>query len=300
MPATMGRACWGAATLGAFGIGVAVATAAPASAAPLDSADRGGSHSPAARHTPASTRASAVVRPAAAAARTSSARAARPVAAPKTPATVADTVVAPVSRRAAVTPSATAAAEVTPTDIWDSLMTRLAGIFGWDPRGRLVTVYKGTHFVVPSIRTALWITSDSGDATFTDNSKYDLKDEDQHDWNKLSGLTFTPWEPNRNAAMVVWRLNDVNDPYFEVGPFFNDNYAYVFPDENQIIHVPVGETFSYYVDYTGITITYGTTTVYKAYPSDLIPNFWTSARVTGWFGGSEVAPNTVSYYKHVY
>jgi hypothetical protein len=32
-------------------------------------------------------------------------------------------------------------------------------------------------------------------------------------------------------------------------------------------------------------------------PEGLTPNFWTSARVTGWFGGSEVAPRTLSYYQ---
>ena len=199
------------------------------------------------------------------------------------------------ARRAKATPRAV----VTPTDICTSLMTRIAGIFGWDPRGKLQTIYKGTHFVIPSA-PAIWITSDSGDATFTADSAYDLKDADQHDWNKLSGLTFTPLEPNRNAAMVVWRLNNVTDPYFEVGPFFNDEYAYVFPTDEQIIRVPAGATFSYYVDYAGITISYGGMTVYKPYPSDLIPNFWTSARVIGWFGGNEVAPSTVSYYKHTY
>jgi len=28
----------------------------------------------------------------------------------------------------------------------------------------------------------------------------------------------------------------------------------------------------------------------------LIPNVWTAARVSGWFGGNEVAPKTVAYY----
>lgn len=202
-------------------------------------------------------------------------------------------------RRAAPTTTATAAPRVTPSDIWKSLTTRIAGIFGCDPRGKLQTIYQGTHFAIPG-DTALWITSDSGDATFTADSAYDLKDADQHDWNKLAGLTFTPLEPNRNAAMVVWRLNNTTDPFYEVGPFFNDDYAYVFPTEAQIIRVPTGATFSYYVDYAGISITYGDITVYKPYPADLIPNFLTSARVSGWFGGNEVAPKTVSYYKHTY
>lgn len=203
----------------------------------------------------------------------------------------------PAMRRAAVAPRV--APQVTPSDIWSSPAARVAGILGCDPRGRLQTIYQGTHFVIPGT-PALWVTSDSGDATFTADSRYDLKDADQHDWNKLSGLTFTPLEPNRNAAMVVWRLNNVTDDFFEVGPFFNDDYAYVFPTEQQIIRVPAGAAFSYYVDYTGITVSYGDITVYKPYPNDLIPNFWTSARVLGWFGGSEVAPATVSYYKHTY
>lgn len=221
------------------------------------------------------------------------------------------TPVAPVratqspQRRAAVTPRVTPPVatrvnpRATPSDIWSSLATRVAGIFGWDPRGKLQRIYQGTHFVIPGA-TAIWVKTDSGDATFTAGSVYDLKDADQHDWNKLAGLTFTPLEPNRDAAMVVWRLNNVSDDFFEVGPYFNDHYAYVFPTEAQIIRVPVGATFSYYVDYSGITIRYGDITVYKPYPTDLIPNFWTSARVLGWFGGSEVAPTTVSYYKHIY
>jgi hypothetical protein len=32
---------------------------------------------------------------------------------------------------------------------------------------------------------------------------------------------------------------------------------------------------------------------------DLTPNFWSSARVTGWFGGNEVAPRTLSYFQHL-
>lgn len=164
-----------------------------------------------------------------------------------------------------------------------------------DRRGRLITIYKGTHFVVPN-RWALWVTKDSGGATFTANSAYDLKDADQLDWNKLAGITFTPWRPDRNSSMVVWRYNIQNGTY-EVGPFFNVDFRYVFPTEDEIITVPVDQTFTYSVDYDGISVTYGDRTVSKSTPADLKPNFWTSARVTGWFGGSEVAPRTISYYQ---
>ena len=162
-------------------------------------------------------------------------------------------------------------------------------------RGRLITIYKGTHFVIPN-RWALWVTKDSGGATFTADSAYDLKDADQLDWNKLAGITFTPWRPDRNSSMVVWRYNLQNGTY-EVGPFFNVDFRYVFPTTDEIITVPVDQTFTYSVDYDGISVTYGGRTVSKSTPADLKPNFWTSARVTGWFGGSEVAPRTISYYQ---
>jgi hypothetical protein len=167
----------------------------------------------------------------------------------------------------------------------------------WDSRGRLITIYKGTHFVIPN-RWALWVTKESGEATFTADSAYDLKDEDQYDWNKLAGITFTPWRPDRNSSMVVWRYNLQNGMY-EVGPFFNVDFNYVFPDDDQIITVPADQMFSYTVDYDGISVSYGGITVHKSTPVDLKPNFWTSARVTGWFGGSEVAPRTVSYYQRL-
>ena len=147
-------------------------------------------------------------------------------------------------------------------------------------------------------RWTLWVTKESGDATFTADSAYDLGDEDQYDWNKLAGITFTPWRPDRNSSMIVWRYNLQNGMY-EIGPFFNVDFKYVFPTDDQVITVPADQMFSYTVDYNGISVSYGGRTVYKDTPADLKPNFWTSARVTGWFGGSEVAPRTVSYYQHL-
>ena len=165
----------------------------------------------------------------------------------------------------------------------------------FDSRGRLITIYKGTHFVIPN-RWALWVTKDVGSATFTADSAYDHKDADQYDWNKLSGITFTPWRPDRNSSMVVWRYN-LDSATYEVGPFFNVDFRFVFPTDEEIITVPADQTFTYSVDYDGISVTYGDITVSKATPPELKPNFWTSARVTGWFGGSEVAPRTISYYQ---
>jgi hypothetical protein len=198
---------------------------------------------------------------------------------------------------AATAPFAGAAVAAAPAPRPGPIARALSALFNCDPRGRLITIYQGTHFVIPN-QWALWVTKDSGDATFTADSAYDLKDEDQYDWNKLAGITFTPWRPDRNSAMVVWRYN-LQSGAFEIGPFFNVDFRYVFPSKDEVITLPVNATFSYSVDYDGITVHYGDRTVYKATPEGLTPNFWTSARVTGWFGGSEVAPRTISYYQHV-
>ncbi len=281
----------------ALGIGGAVATglAAQAAAAPADSSVSSPAHArgtSASRHAPAKaatprhdTRVAAAVR--------------RPAAVRSAPAAAV-----PVRRSAAITASpvtaAPAAAQVTPSDIWNSLVTRIAGIFGWDPRGRLQTIYKGTHFTIPN-NFGFFIQKVSGSGTFTPNTTYDLGDSDQWDWNKLTGIAFTPLEPDRDSAMVGWRYNLLTQN-FEIAPFYNVNKVRILPNENpaspgyEVISVPADQTFTYTVDYTGVTISYGGRTVFKPYPQGLTPNVWTAARVSGWFGGNEVAPRTVSYY----
>jgi hypothetical protein len=173
--------------------------------------------------------------------------------------------------------------------------------FPWsDPRGRQITIYKGTHFAIPN-SFGYFIQQTVGTGTFISNSAYDLKDIDQYDWNKFTGIAFTPLEPDRDAAMVGWRYN-LTTLEFEIAPFYNVNKARILPNENplspgyEVISVPVGETFEFAVDYSGITLSYGGRTVYKPYPSGLTPNVWTAARVSGWFGGNEVAPRTLSYF----
>ena len=164
-----------------------------------------------------------------------------------------------------------------------------------DPRGRQITIYKGTHFAIPN-NSGLFVKQTVGTGTFTTNSAYDLQDVDQYDWNKFTGIAFTPLEPDRNSAMVGWRYN-LTTQEFEIAPFYNVDKKRILPNElTEVISVPAGETFTFDVNYTGITLRYGDQYVQKPYPVDLIPNVWTAARVSGWFGGNEVAPRTVSYY----
>lgn len=165
----------------------------------------------------------------------------------------------------------------------------------FDPRGRRITVVKGVHFVIPQ-SPAILVKQVAGSGTFTTDSVYDLKNVDQYDWNKFTGIAFSPLQHDRNSVMVGWRYN-LTTQQFEIAPFYNVDKKRILPDEQtEVIPVPAGQTFTYKVDYTGVTISYGDRTVFKPYPPGLTPNIWTSTRVSGWFGGNEVAPRTLTYY----
>ncbi len=171
----------------------------------------------------------------------------------------------------------------------------LSALFNCDPRGRLITIYKGTHFAIPNNFGGFFVDKVQGTGTFTSDSVYDLKDEDQFDWSKFTGIAFTPLEPDRDSVMVGWRYN-LTTQEFEIAPFYNVDKARILPVRADIISVPVDQTFDYLVDYTGVTLSYGDKTVFKPFPEGLTPNLWTAVRVSGWFGGNEVAPRTLSYY----
>ena len=293
----------------ALGVGAVVGflISAPASAAPADSADSANSSARADDRKASPPRRAAVSRDqpriaarpvAAAASRVAPVSAVAPSSARVATNLVAETLAAPLPSVGA--PAATwrearktqrAAAQQTPTQ-----SAQGANItFPWcDPRGRQITIYKGTHFAIPN-NGGYFITQTVGTGTLTTNSAYDLKDVDQYDWNKFTGITFTPLEPDRNSAMVGWRYN-LTTQEFEIGPYYNLDKARLSPNANEVISVPAGETFEFNVDYSGITLHYGGKMVSKQYPPGLVANVWTAARVSGWFGGNEVAPRTISYF----
>lgn len=200
---------------------------------------------------------------------------------------------------ATTTPVAAVTATAPAADVAASspgpIVAALRNLFGCDPRGRQITIYKGTHFAIPNNFGGFFVQRVAGTGTLTSDSVYDLQDEDQHDWSKFTGIAFTPLEPDRDSAMVGWRY-DLTTQEFEIAPFYNNDKVRVLPVPADIISVPPGETFSYLVDYTGVTLSYGDQTVFKPYPEGLTPNVWTAVRVSGWFGGNEVAPRTLSYF----
>ncbi|BBY66796.1 hypothetical protein MHEL_50390 [Mycolicibacterium helvum] len=162
------------------------------------------------------------------------------------------------------------------------------------PLRDLIVTFKNTHLSVP-LQMVFFVKQVAGNATFTENSVYDLHNVDQYDWNKLTGISFTFWRPDTDAIMVAWRYN-VDTQMFEIGPYYNLDTARIMPTDDEIISVPVGEKFTFNVDYQGITLQYGDSVVYKPIPEGLHPNQLSAFRINSWFGGTSRAPRTISYY----
>lgn len=291
----------------ALGIGAAVATglAASAWAAPDGPADDRSARAATSTAAPGQAR-TAAVRPAATRA-VSAGPTRRPAGQTPNPAATngasAPRPAAALAPRASAVPVVAAPADaVAPTPARATVAQRSARQLSlWpDSRGRLITIYKRTHFAIPN-NFGFFVQKVTGTGTFTTNSAYDLGDEDQYDWNKFTGIAFTPLEPDRDSVMVGWRYN-LNTQKFEIAPFYNVDKKRILPNENpnspgyEVISVPVDEPFNFLVDYTGVTLSYGGRTVFKPFPEGLTPNVWTAARVSGWFGGNEVAPRTISYF----
>ncbi len=66
---------------------------------------------------------------------------------------------------------------------------------------------------------------------------------DQLDWSKLSGITFTPWQPRKQTAMAGWRYNPVKDS-IELTPYFHVNGRRIFKDEPHLT-IGVNEPFEH-------------------------------------------------------
>ena len=97
--------------------------------------------------------------------------------------------------------------------------------------------------------------------------------------------------------MVGWRYN-VADNDFEIAPYYNVDFARILPNENpndpnnEVIKVPIGQSFNFAVDYSDITLTYGNQTVFKPIPADLPTNQLTAFRIQPWSGGTSLPPNS--------
>ncbi|WP_167100792.1 hypothetical protein [Mycobacterium sp. DL592] len=160
-----------------------------------------------------------------------------------------------------------------------------------------IAIFQNLPFSLPRL-PAFFVTKVSGSAMLTDNTVYDLHNVDQYDWNKLTGISFNILRPDQNALMVAWRYN-VNAKQFEIAPYYNVDLARILPTQSEIIPVPIGQTFTFSVDYNGITVSYANSSVFKPIPADLHPNQLTAFRVQTWFGGTSLPPRSLTLYMNL-
>jgi hypothetical protein len=141
---------------------------------------------------------------------------------------------------------------------------------------------------------------------FDSTCRYVLRDKkgavsnDQLDWLKLPGVTFTPWFTHGNTAMVGWRYNEKKDS-FELNLYWHIRGATIFED-NPHLCVAANETFETEVslDYEKKQISVfvhtprGVLTDTKQYKFKRFRRW--STDIHPFFGGSVKAPHKMLLY----
>ncbi len=118
---------------------------------------------------------------------------------------------------------------------------------------KVYTLKKGRHHadkllknrLLRNVETLHWYNRFDTSARYIIRNPDGTIHEDQHDWSKLSGITFTPWQPQRNTAMAGWRYNNVTDS-IELTPYFHVNGRRIFQDDPHLT-IAVNEPFEHEV-----------------------------------------------------
>lgn len=116
---------------------------------------------------------------------------------------------------------------------------------------RIYVMKKGRHHATNLLKNRLlrrvehldWYSCFDTSARYIIGTENGSIHEDQHDWSKLSGITFTPWQPRKNTAMAGWRYNNVIDS-IELTPYFHVNGVRIFNDDPHLT-IGVDEPFEH-------------------------------------------------------
>lgn len=116
---------------------------------------------------------------------------------------------------------------------------------------KCVTIKKGRHrpcTIIPSFFRNLRIDRDfeqiiNMELVFDETCRYHLDNNDQYDWNKLYGWSFGIDGIHQNSIRFVWRYNE-NEDLIEIAPYAYINGERIYPNQNQIAKVKIGELIS--------------------------------------------------------
>ena len=166
---------------------------------------------------------------------------------------------------------------------------------------------KGSHFSKPRNLfsrgielpdTLRWSCRFDKSCCYYINDENGKMQEDQWDYNKLTGITFSPLNPLNNTAMVGWRHNPQTSlfelvPYWHVSKkrFFKDNpFLTVKPDENFIVEIITNKLKK------EVTILIKTkkNTLKETKSFEKIPD--NASLIHPYFGGTSRAPSAMELY----
>ena len=168
---------------------------------------------------------------------------------------------------------------------------------------RTYTMKKGRHHadkllknrLLWHIKTLHWYNRFDTSARYIIKNSEGTIHEDQHDWSKLSGMTFTPWQPRRNTAMAGWRYNNVTDS-IELTPYFHVNGLRIFKDDPHLT-IAVNEPFEHevYLNYETkeITVTIRTHRAELSETHEFTTFRKWLVQIHPYFGGNKRAPRTI-------
>lgn len=116
---------------------------------------------------------------------------------------------------------------------------------------RVYVTKKGRHHATKLLKNRLlwhieqlhWYNQFDTSARYIIRNENGSIHEDQHDWSKLCGITFTPWQPRKNTAMAGWRYNNAKDS-IELTPYFHVNGQRIFKDDPHLT-IGVNEPFEH-------------------------------------------------------
>jgi hypothetical protein len=162
------------------------------------------------------------------------------------------------------------------------------------------SIEKGDHMSWPR-KLKMWPSRVEGTCYFTQESQYELGDEDQLDWNKLTGISRDILNPDRNAAMIGWRYDPVTH-LFDVAPYYNYNGAKMMALPTEILRVSPFQQVHFLIETTGrILLEVGKFQAGVPYAKvekrvSMRLAGLSSFRVQPWFGGNEAAPSRIKLH----
>lgn len=134
---------------------------------------------------------------------------------------------------------------------------------------------------------------------FTEESIYEIDGEDQWDWNKLAGQTFS-LHPMKDTLMVGWRYNPESG-MFELTHYIHEKWRTEYGTKiEEIFSVDVGEEFLIEIERASKNTVKYLFSATKHYRIETVLRFrrWKRFRriIYPWFGGTSAAPKSISVF----